>query len=183
MELDDPHGLMPDEFHNTHFEEDHPEMIHPVHYDHYDPQVEGFYGPGFSFDEMEREHHSAEHMHHDREREELDRLAHMGETRFTPGHFALGDMDDYQDYHHSMADYGGHHYHHDIVVRDVDDPDHIADERTTMDLYRKTYETPKEAYDSYNPYDVYPRLYNPPRDPKRYKPMPQEPLAFSSQKG
>lgn len=49
-ELHGAHGRLADEFHNSEFEKRHPEMVQPTHYDHYDPQVEGFYGPGYSFE-------------------------------------------------------------------------------------------------------------------------------------
>ena len=49
-------GRLPDEFHNFKFEEAHPELVQPVHYDHYAPQVEGFFGAGYSFEDMQQAH-------------------------------------------------------------------------------------------------------------------------------
>jgi len=48
--MHDPHRRLPDEFHNTEFEKHHPDLVQPTHYDSYDPMVEGFFGPGFSFE-------------------------------------------------------------------------------------------------------------------------------------
>ena len=53
-ELHRAHGRLPDEFHNTEFERKHPDLVQPVHYDHYDPQVEGFFGAGYNFEPMQR---------------------------------------------------------------------------------------------------------------------------------
>lgn len=36
-ELHGQHGRLPDEFHNTEYEERNPDMVQPVHYDHFDP--------------------------------------------------------------------------------------------------------------------------------------------------
>lgn len=60
-----------------------------MHYDHYDPQVEGFFGAGYSYEPMERAHLEAE----DRYLEQI----HEG-SLFTPGHFALGDLENYDAY-------------------------------------------------------------------------------------
>jgi hypothetical protein len=54
-------------------------LIQPTHYDKYDPLVEGFFGSGYSFEEMQKAHHQDTHPY-----------GH--ESRFTPGHFALGDL-------------------------------------------------------------------------------------------
>lgn len=130
-ELRDAHGRMPDEFHNYEFERHHPELIQPVHYDHYDPLVEGFFGSGYSFEPMEQVHHETEEM-------ATHAFHQMGESRFMPGVFGQGDLDHMSGYHHRPEG----PYHPDVVVKDVSDPEHIADERATMDIYMPTYSTP-----------------------------------------
>ena len=92
-ELHGPHGRLPDEFHNVEFEMRHREMVQPTHYDKYDPQVEGFFGAGYSMEPHEREHHrrvDAGYLHESR---------YYGETGFTPGHFTPGDLEHAEDYH------------------------------------------------------------------------------------
>lgn len=49
-ELHGQHGRLPDEFHNTDYEQRNPGKVQRVHYDHYDPQVEGFFGAGYSYE-------------------------------------------------------------------------------------------------------------------------------------
>lgn len=61
-----------------------------MHYDHYDPQVEGFFGAGYSYEPMERAHHEAEEHHHDTMHER---------SAFTPGHFAVGEFDEFENMH------------------------------------------------------------------------------------
>ena len=81
---------MPDEFHNKEFEYRHPELVQPVHYDHYDPKVEGFFGAGYSFEPMERAHREAEERSHGFLHER---------SAFTPGHFTPGEFEDFEDMH------------------------------------------------------------------------------------
>ena len=76
-ELRHAHGRLPDEFHNTEFEQRNPHLIHPVHYDHYEPQVEGFFGAGYNFEPMERQHY----------------FVHETAGAFTPGHFTPGEYE------------------------------------------------------------------------------------------
>ena len=82
IELHHAHGRLPDEFHNTEFEQDNPHLIQPVHYDHYEPQVEGFFGAGYSFEPMEREHF----------------FVHEA-AAFTPGHFTPGEYEQFEGMH------------------------------------------------------------------------------------
>ena len=81
-ELHHAHGRMPDEFHNTEFEQNNPHLIQPVHYDHYEPQVEGFFGAGYSFEPMERDHF----------------FVHEA-AAFTPGHFTPGEYEQLEGMH------------------------------------------------------------------------------------
>ena len=81
-------GRLPDEFHNTEYQQRlNPGSIQPVHYDHFDPQVEGFFGAGYTFEPLERAHHEAEEHHHEQ----------VHERSFTPGHFAQADYEDSED--------------------------------------------------------------------------------------
>ena len=81
-ELHHEHGRMPDEFHNTEFEQNNPHLIQPVHYDHYEPRVEGFFGAGYNFEPMEREHFFVHET-----------------AAFTPGHFTPGEYEQFEGMH------------------------------------------------------------------------------------
>lgn len=122
-------GRMPDEFHNKEFEIRHPELVQPVHYDHYDPQVEGFFGAGYSYEPMERAHHEAEEHRHEFMHER---------SAFTPGHFTPGEFEDFEDMHH----YGT--YHQDIDMREMYGPMGLVEggRSTRMDLYMPAYDYP-----------------------------------------
>ena len=140
---DEPHttlhsadGRLPDEFHNTRYEMMHPEQIQPTHYDHYDPLVEGFFGPGYSFEPEQRAHHKA-HSHQYR--------------HFPPGHYPFGDIKPVQDWHQDTS-YPGH------GEMTLADPvklamDHFEDERASMDLYLPSYEPHLDPF--LDPYKVY----------------------------
>ena len=86
VELHAPHGRLPDEFHNVQYEKTHPEQIQPVHYDNYDPKVEGFFGAGYNFEPMEREHHLT-YIHHP------EGTFYQGASHFTPGVFGTSDLE------------------------------------------------------------------------------------------
>lgn len=67
MDLQQMAGRLPDEFHNTEFEKAHPELVQPAHYDHYNPKVEGFFGPGYSFEDAQRAVHDVHMQSHEAE--------------------------------------------------------------------------------------------------------------------
>lgn len=126
VELKSQHGLLPDEFHNTEFEHHRPDLVQPVHYDHYDPHVEGFFGAGYNFEPMERQHHQAEERRHEVMHER---------SLFTPGHFTPGEYEDFQNVH----SYDPYH-------RDISGPGGLMDERSRMDLYMPAYAAPAQIY-------------------------------------
>ena len=157
--MSNPNGCLPDEFHNTEYERVHPELIQPAHYDKYDPQVEGFFGAGYSFEPMERAHHKLQEEHQ----------PYGGYTRFTPGHFAAGDLEHSQDYHQASHEFPT--YHEEYQVRDLDEPSRVEDDSARMDIYMPTYSTPMEAYK--NPYaPAYAKAALPRDYPMKMQPEP-----------
>ena len=87
-------------------------------------------------------------------------MAYMGETHFTPGHFAPEDYVG-QPHHQVIPVHSGPVYHEDIAVYD---PEHLSDERMRMDVFM-----PAHAPDVYaSPYEAYEHYYRPPiQDIKR----------------
>ena len=132
--------------------------------------MEGFFGAGYTFEPEEREH-----------RRELELLHHAHDfdgDRFTPGHFAVGDLQHHVDY--QLTSPLG--YHEDIAVRDMYEVSHLDDERTRMDLYRPDAE--KKAREFLDPYSQYKKVFKP-MDPRVGKPMPtlaQDPFTQAPQR-